>query len=103
MKIAIIGAGGSGLGAAYLLYPNHDITVYEACPEAGGGVCTIDFPKDGGGTAPVDMGVAITSPWSYPNLYAFFKKLGVTTKVWSIDVGASFSKVDESWVTGQDG
>jgi len=31
-KIAIIGTGISGLGAAYLLNRKHDITVYESRP-----------------------------------------------------------------------
>lgn len=102
MKIAIIGAGASGLGAAALLAqdPTNQLTVYESASEAGGGVCTIDFPTPSGGTTPIDMGVAITSPWEYPNLYAFFNDLGVATTFCSVDVGASFG--GESWVTGQD-
>ena len=36
MKIAVIGAGISGLGAAYLLSSKHTVDVYEKEPRLGG-------------------------------------------------------------------
>ncbi|NQZ13926.1 MAG: FAD-dependent oxidoreductase, partial [Alphaproteobacteria bacterium] len=47
MKIAIIGAGISGLGAAYLLNAHHDITVYEKNAYIGGHSRTIEVPTGG--------------------------------------------------------
>ena len=41
-KIAIIGTGISGLGAAYLLNRQHDITVYEKSDRIGGHTRTAD-------------------------------------------------------------
>ena len=41
-KIAIIGTGISGLGAASLLHPHHEITVYEKNTYIGGHSRTIE-------------------------------------------------------------
>ena len=47
MKIAVIGAGISGLVAAYRLYSDHEITVFEANHYPGGHSNTIDVDLDG--------------------------------------------------------
>jgi len=47
MNIAIIGAGISGLTAAYYLRHKHNITVYEAAPRIGGHTATIDVEHKG--------------------------------------------------------
>jgi putative NAD(P)-binding protein len=41
MKIAVVGAGVSGLTAAHLLAPEHHVTVFEAQPYAGGHTNTV--------------------------------------------------------------
>jgi uncharacterized protein len=73
MRIAIIGTGISGLGAAYLLAPAHDITVYEAAARPGGHARTIDVP----GVGPVDTGFIVCNDRTYPNLLGLFDRLGV--------------------------
>ena len=40
-RIAIIGAGISGLAAAYLLAPHHAVTLFEAAPRLGGHARTV--------------------------------------------------------------
>ena len=48
MKIAIVGSGISGLGAAYALHSaGHDITLYEKNNYLGGHSRTIDIEEDG--------------------------------------------------------
>ena len=46
-QIAIIGAGISGLSAAYYLSEHHDVTLYEAGPRLGGHARTVLAGKNG--------------------------------------------------------
>lgn len=94
MKIAIIGSGISGLGAAFALRDRADVTVYEAQARPGGHSLTIT--ADPGGMAPsidVDIGFIVYNPLNYPNLCGLFDALGVATQ----NSDMSFS------VTGEDG
>ena len=94
MKIAIIGAGISGLGSAYLLAPNHDITVYEKNNYPGGHSRTVDAP--GRGTpVPVDTGFIVFNNWNYPNLLGLFKALGVSYQKSDMSFGVS---IDHGWL-----
>ncbi len=77
-RIAIIGTGISGLGAAYLLNPGHDITVYEKAPRLGGHSRTVTVEYDGKQMA-VDTGFIVFNPRNYPNLTGLFAHLGVAT------------------------
>lgn len=76
MKIAIIGTGISGLGAAYLLHKLHDVTVYEKNSYIGGHSRTIDVDL-GGRKTPLDTGFIVFNNWNYPNLMGLFTHLGV--------------------------
>jgi hypothetical protein len=78
-RIAIIGSGISGLGAAYALKDTADITVYEADDRAGGHAHTMDVDYDGQ-TIPVDVGFIVYNGLNYPNLIGFFDALGVETE-----------------------
>src|SRR6201995_5671638 len=75
-KIAVIGTGISGLGSAYLLNPNHDITVYEKAPRIGGHSRTVTVDYDGR-AIPVDTGFIVFNKPNYPNLTGLFAHLGV--------------------------
>lgn len=76
MKIAIIGAGISGLGAAWLLRHDHDITVFEKNDYIGGHSRTIDIPAQEG-AVPVDTGFIVFNNWNYPNLLALFDRIQI--------------------------
>lgn len=78
-RIAIIGSGISGLGAAYALADRADITVFEARERAGGHAHTVEVDYDG---APirVDVGFIVYNALNYPNLIGFFDALGVETQ-----------------------
>eukprot|EP01036_Dinobryon_divergens_P016119 gene16119-21843_t len=79
MKIAVIGAGVSGLGAAWLLSRRHDVVVYERENRFGGHSCTVEAPTQAG-RVPVDVGFIVFNERNYPNLVALFDHLGVPTE-----------------------
>ncbi|AKF10163.1 FAD-dependent oxidoreductase [Sandaracinus amylolyticus] len=97
-KIAIVGGGGAGLGAAYVLGRAADVTVYEAKSTLGGHAHTVDVKGADGVVRPIDMGVLLTDPWTYPVLYAIIDKYKIETRAAGWTIGASFK--DEKWWTG---
>lgn len=78
-KIAVIGSGISGLGAAWALKDVAEIAVFEKDSRPGGHACTHVFDYDGHETA-VDLGFIVYNALNYPNLIAFFAELGVETQ-----------------------
>jgi predicted NAD/FAD-binding protein len=76
VKIAIIGSGISGLGAAYLLGPAHDVVLFESDTRIGGHARTIDVQVPEG-LLPVDTGFIVLNDRNYPYLHALFKELDV--------------------------
>ena len=79
MKIAIIGAGISGLSAAYYLHRQHDIRVYESAPRIGGHTATVEV-EHGGREYAVDTGFIVYNDWTYPNFIELIDELGVATQ-----------------------
>ncbi len=77
MKIAVIGSGIAGLGAAWLLSRRHKVTVYERNAYAGGHSNTVDVPIEGGDSIPVDTGFIVYNERTYPNLIGLLDTLGV--------------------------
>jgi predicted NAD/FAD-binding protein len=80
MRIAVIGAGITGLGAALALHgrPGIEVTLFEREPLAGGHAHTIDVPY-GGASVAVDTGFIVYNELNYPNLTALFNWAGVET------------------------
>lgn len=78
-RIAIIGTGISGLGAAWGLHADNEITVYEAADRLGGHSNTIKVDTPLGETS-VDTGFIVYNNETYPNLSRLFAKLEVATE-----------------------
>jgi predicted NAD/FAD-binding protein len=76
MRIAIVGAGVSGLVVAHRLHPRHEITVFEAADYAGGHTNTIrvDTPNE---THHVDTGFIVFNDRNYPTFERLLSRLGV--------------------------
>lgn len=94
MNIGIIGAGISGMGAAYLLSPTHDVTLFERNHYAGGHSRTIDVAL-GAGRVPVDTGFIVFNNWNYPNLLGLFTQLGVPYQKSDMSFGVCIA---EGWL-----
>lgn len=78
VKIAVIGSGVSGLGAAYALNELHDVTLFEAADRLGGHANTVSA-ECGDQVIDVDTGFIVFNEVNYPNLTAMFEHLGVET------------------------
>ncbi len=79
MNIAIIGAGISGLTAAYYLRQRHRVTLYEAASRIGGHTATVDVDY-GGRRYAVDTGFIVYMDWTYPRFIELMSELGVATQ-----------------------
>ncbi|KAK0522907.1 hypothetical protein OC835_006421 [Tilletia horrida] len=86
LRIAVVGAGVSGLGATWALneHSPHDVYLFEAGDYVGGHTHTVEFqpPLDQPGgahlaPAPVDTGFIVFNEVTYPNFLRFIKHVGV--------------------------
>jgi uncharacterized protein len=74
-RVAVVGAGVSGLTAAYLLQRRYDVTLFEADDRLGGHAHTHELD-----TVAVDSGFIVHNDVTYPNLLRLFAELGVATQ-----------------------
>ena len=74
-RIAVIGAGISGMGAAYHLAEENHVVLFEAETRLGGHARTKMAGKRG--DQPVDTGFIVFNYQTYPHLIDLFEKLEV--------------------------
>ncbi|UOA25633.1 FAD-dependent oxidoreductase [Pseudosulfitobacter sp. DSM 107133] len=86
-KIAIIGAGISGMGAAHMLGSQHAVTLFESEPQLGGHARTRMAGR--GGDTPVDTGFIVFNYANYPHLTRLFDELDVPVVPSNMSFGAS--------------
>ncbi|HIO30704.1 NAD(P)/FAD-dependent oxidoreductase [Marinobacter salarius] len=79
-RIAVIGAGVSGLTTAWLLSEKYDVELFEAGDYAGGHTNT-EMVTAGGRKWPVNTGFIVFNDWTYPNFMKLMDRLGVASEV----------------------
>ncbi len=98
-RIAVIGAGISGLSAAWLLRDKFDVTLFEAEARAGGHADTqIVRPDDD--EIFVDTGFIVFNNVNYPNLVGFFNALGVASQESNMSFGVSKNDASYEYAGG---
>ena len=78
-RIAVVGGGISGLGAAWLLSRRHDVVLFEADRILGGHARTIVVEAKGR-PMPVDTGFIVFNRVNYPHLCGLFAALDVPVR-----------------------
>ena len=79
-SVAVIGAGVSGLTAAYLLSRTHDVTLFESQDRLGGHAHTHDVTDSAGRPHAVDSGFIVHNDVTYPWLRKLFGELDVEVR-----------------------
>jgi predicted NAD/FAD-binding protein len=86
-SVAVIGAGVSGLTAAYLLSRTHDVTLFEAQARLGGHAHTHDVADVDGRAHAVDSGFIVLNDVTYPWLRKLFAELHVEVRRTEMSMG----------------
>ena len=79
-RIAIVGGGISGLGAAWALHhrpDRFDVRVFEARDEIGGNAITADMPQEDGNAIPFDISVTACIPSVYHHILLLMEQFGI--------------------------
>lgn len=99
-KVAIIGSGSAGLGAAYaLLYSGDNVSevhIFEKDARLGGHTNTQTWTKNGQST-PVDTGFIVMNAATYPNFINFLKDINVEPKTTEMSFAVSRDRGKFEW------
>jgi uncharacterized protein len=99
MRIAVVGAGVSGLVVAHLLHREHQVTVFEAGDYAGGHTNTVrvDTADE---TLLIDTGFIVFNDRNYPRFTRLLERLGVATQPSSMSFSVSDQAGDFEYSSG---
>jgi predicted NAD/FAD-binding protein len=99
VRVAIIGSGISGLTAAHLLHPEHEIVVYEAGDHVGGHANTIRVDTEDA-TWHVDTGFIVLNDRNYPRFEALLDELAVQRRPTNMSFSVSAEAEDFEYSSG---
>ncbi len=88
-RIAVVGAGISGLACADMLARDHDVVLFERASRAGGHSRTLTVARSDG-PLPVDTGFIVYNEVNYPLLTKLFAALAVPTKPSDMSFGLRY-------------
>ena len=99
-RIAVVGAGVSGLVAADLLQRRHEVTLFEAEPRPGGHThtCEVDDPA---GRLAVDTGFIVFNERNYPLFTRLLAELGIESQPTDMTFSVRDDRSGLEW-TGSD-
>lgn len=86
MRIAVVGSGIAGLGAAWRLSKQHEVVLFEREARLGGHTHTHSVEQDGRRYA-VDSGFIVFNAANYPLLTRLFDELGVLSQPTTMSFG----------------
>jgi predicted NAD/FAD-binding protein len=95
MRVAIVGAGISGLMAAQRLQGRADLTIFEAEPRPGGHSNTVMVESERGIEA-VDTGFIVFNDRNYPEFTGLLEELGVASRPSSMSFSVSDGQFEYS-------
>lgn len=99
MRVAVVGSGVSGLGAAFALTRAHDVALFERRSRAGGDAYTV--PSNGSARAHgLDMGFLVHNEATYPRLTRLFRELGVRTQDAEMSFSVTCERCGLVWSSG---
>ncbi len=88
MRIAIVGAGVSGLVCAHMLHAEHELVLFEAAGQPGGHAHTVRVETDTG-AYDVDTGFIVFNDRNYPSFERLLDELSVPTQASQMSFGVS--------------
>jgi uncharacterized protein len=95
-RVAVVGSGIAGLGAAEALAAHARVTLFEAEPRLGGHAHTVPVRLEGIRHG-VDVGFLVFNERTYPNLIALFERLGVETAASEMSFSVQSPAVGWEW------
>ncbi len=98
MRIAVVGAGVSGLVAAWILQREHEVTLFEAGDRPGGHANTVEV-EIAGRTHAVDVGFIVYNETTYPNFTEILRRLEIRTKPSDMSFGLRCDRTGIEWAS----